>query len=116
MVVVVMMGACASGGGSSSSGGSRNVLNENDLAGTPELNCHQVVQRLRPNWLRLRSQGMGGTVGIQIYVDGVHKGPVRELLTIRAQHVRTLRFLSASEATVRFGFAHGDGAILVTLK
>ena len=54
--------------------------------------------------------------GIQLYVDGVHRGYVSELVNIRANAVERMRFLSASEATSRYGTNHVDGAVLVTVR
>ena len=56
-------------------------------------------------------------VGIRIYVDGARRGDsTSELRRIRVSDVDEMRFLSAREATMRFGTDHQEGAILVTLK
>ena len=44
----------------------------------------------------------------------MHRGGVEELRSIRAEHVVEIRYMSASEATTRFGTGYTGGLILVT--
>jgi hypothetical protein len=48
-----------------------------------------------------------------VYVDGVQFGHVRELRSIPADEVERIQFMSATDATIRFGLGHLAGAILV---
>ena len=117
VVISLMLTACATGGGGGSGGGSASVLTSAELERVRELNCYEAVQRLRPNWLRTRGRvSMETQQGIQLYVDNVHRGYVTELVSIRASSVERMRFLSAPEATARFGTDHVDGAVLVTTR
>jgi len=45
-----------------------------------------------------------------IYVDGVRRGGLDELRALAIEQVQELRFLSAEEATSRFGMGHPFGA------
>jgi hypothetical protein len=51
-----------------------------------------------------------------VYVDGRLFGGMRELHQIRASDVAIMRFLSAPDATTRFGTGHEGGAILIETK
>lgn len=117
VALTMALGACASSGASSSPSRSATVINTAELDTVEELNAYEAVQRLRPNWLRTRGRiSLAFQQGIQLYIDGIHRGYVSELVSIRANAVGQMRFLSAREATARFGTNHVDGAVLVTMK
>ena len=88
----------------------------------------EVVQRLRPHFLRERSQGAITTPlttqgdrnpaaarsPVQLYVNGAKSGVATfSLQEIQAAAVVEILYLSASDATTRFGTGHDNGAILV---
>ena len=138
MLVGVVAGACASGGssGGSTSGaaatpagprGSANVIVESEIAATGLQNIYEVVERLRPNMLRTRGQVgrvSGATASepgassstIKVYLNGSQIGDISALRNIQASSVRRVEYLSASDATTRFGTGVDAGAILVTSK
>jgi hypothetical protein len=109
--------ACASSGTDPGTRRSTRVITTEELETVEELNAYEAVQRLRPNWLRTRGRvSMQAQQGIQLYVDGVHRGYVADLVSIRANAVQRMEYLSASQATARFGTDHVDGAVLVRLR
>ncbi len=69
------------------------------------------MRRLRPRWLR----GRGGDLPV-VYVEQVRRGELEVLERLVPEDVAELRFLSAGDATLRFGTNHAGGAILVSLK
>jgi hypothetical protein len=92
------------------------------------LTAFDVVQRLRPHFLREKSVGAiavptqaDGTrnqaavkVPIQTYVNGARAGlPAVTLREIQATAVIDILYLNASDATTRFGTGHDNGAIVV---
>ena len=106
---------CASGGGSGDGGsrrGSTTHITAEELAGLEQFDAYQAVERLRPNWLRTR----GGSAA-QVIVDGSRQNGGLELLrTFRVSEIQDLRYLSARDATTRFGTGFDGGAILVTTR
>jgi hypothetical protein len=76
-------------------------------------NALEAVQSLRPAMLRARS-GSGGPVAL--YVDNVKMLDMTGLSTIPANRVREIRYISAADATTRWGTGHASGVILVTTK
>lgn len=103
--------ACASSGGSSD-GPRRNpdVITQEELADLQLLDALQVVQRLRPRWLRIRAGALPETV-----VNGSRiEGQAEALRNYRVGEIRELRYLSPADATLRFGTGYPAGAILVT--
>ncbi len=116
VVMVLTLGACSSAG-TGTARSSSSVLTAEELETVAELNCYEAVQRLRPSWLRTRGRvSMASQQGIRLYIDGIHRGYVSELVSIRANAIERMRFLSGREATARFGTNHTDGAVLVTLR
>ena len=117
VALTMALGACASSGTSSGGRGSVNIITAAELETVEELNAYEAVQRLRPNWLRTRGRvSMQTQQGIQLYIDGIHRGYVSELVNIRANAVQRMQRLSAREATARYGTDHVDGAVLVTMR
>jgi hypothetical protein len=81
-----------------------------------------VVQALRPRWLKVRTTYMTGdpsfplgSEGPHVYLNDHDQGEVDYLKTIPAELIAELRWLSASEAGIRYGPTNGPG-IVVTLK
>jgi len=80
-----------------------------------------IVQRLRPAMLRSRtstfgSDNQGQQVPVVVYSDDVRLGTVENLRTIPAMQVREIRYISATDATQRWGTGHSSGAIQVVTK
>ncbi len=103
--------ACASGGGGGRQLRLWNVITFEELDGLDVANCHEAIQRLRPAWLRTRPRrGMPGVVlnGVPLRAD------FHALGGIQINGVQEIRFLSALDATTRFGRGYMNGAILVT--
>ena len=110
-VVAVLLGGCASAGGSEAGArpGPRDRILAEELANLQQLSALEVVQRLRPNWLRIR----GGSLP-EAVLDGTPiEGGARALQNIRVGEIRELRYLNPSDATMRFGTGYPAGAILV---
>jgi hypothetical protein len=81
-----------------------------------------VVQTLRPRWLKVRDAYLGSdpssiinSQGAHVYLDDHDQGDVEYLKTIPAERIAQLRWISATEAGVRYGPTDGPG-IVVTLK
>jgi len=93
-----------------------NQITVEEIASTNMSTALEVVQSLRPNWLRER-----GPVSIRnpqgseviVYLDGARFGGMDSLRQIRVSSVASIEYLNSSEATFRFGTNHVGGAILV---
>lgn len=103
----------------SGSGGSGNVLESEAIEGVSATDAYQAIQNLRPRWLRSRgqisiqSQDAGMPV---VYVDGMSYGDVGSLRQISTNTIEEIEFISASDATTRFGTGHAGGVIMVRTK
>jgi hypothetical protein len=106
---------CASSGTTGSRGGDPDVLTAEDLQTVQDLSAYDAVRRLRPAWMRARGAGTARATPI-VYVDGMRRGSLDELSSVRASEIQEIRYLSASEATTRFGTNNTGGAIVVTTR
>jgi hypothetical protein len=97
-----------------------NVITEEELASRSTLTARQVIEQLRPQFLRIRGTTTLGNAQtadvIWVYFDGTRMGTVEVLNNIGAHEIREIRYLNPSEATNRYGTGHVQGAILVTRK
>jgi hypothetical protein len=85
--------------------------------------AYDIVHTLRPSMLVSRERAVErqspatlwqARRGIKVYLDGIAYGGVESLATIPASTVLEVRWLSALDATTRFGTGNIAGAILVT--
>jgi hypothetical protein len=106
---------CASagaGGGDSAPRGTANRIIFEELEPVQQLDAFDAVRRLRPMWLRSR-----GGASPQVLIDGNRQpGGFDALRSIRSSEIQEMRFMSASDATTRFGTGFDGGAILVTTR
>lgn len=117
--LILALGGCATGGGGGGSGrGSANRLTEADIEADQSLDVYSIIQRRRPQWLRVRGAiTTSGPVSIAVIIDGTRQqGGVDILRSLRGGEVQELRYMSASDATTRFGTDMTGGAILVVTK
>ena len=112
------LAGCASGSGGSGSSGSSgsssgpNRLTAADLVNQQELDLYDAIRQLRGRWLTSRGRGTP-----RVVVDGSpRQSGIDELRSLRVSDVQEIEFLSASNATTRFGTGYDAGAILVTTR
>ena len=127
---IAALAACSSGSGSASGTGStpirrggQNLITADEIgaAGAGMETAFDIVQRLRPTMLRPRatsfgSNNQGQQVPVVVYTDDVRLGTVENLRTIPATQVHEIRYISATDATQRWGTNHSSGAIQVITK
>jgi hypothetical protein len=107
------------------------VITAEEIARSNYATVLELIQGERPNWLRTRGAGTLRTAEVTdprsgeptdvmdlppvvVYPDGARFGTVSELRGLRPSQVARIQFLSAPQATSRFGTDHVNGAILVT--
>ncbi len=119
VAALIWSGACASSGQSGGASRSRDLITSEELMEVPYNTVFEAVRALRPRWLQtrnvssLRSQERRTP---RVYVDGQLRGEVNELSRLVPHEVAEMRFMSASDATTRFGTNHIAGAIVVTTR
>jgi outer membrane cobalamin receptor len=117
MATIAAAAACSSGGGAGDGAPrtSREVIIRSQIESMNATDAYDVVQRIRPEFLRQRgaSSIAGGAQLAVVYVDGVRRGGPEALRSLRATEVEEIRFVNGTDATTRYGTDHGGGAIEV---
>jgi len=112
--LIIGLAGCASGGGGGDGaprGSSTRIIAE-ELGPVMQLDVFDAIQRLRPNWLRSR-----GGASPAVLLDGTRQGGgVDALRSFRASDMQQMDYMSASDATNRYGTGYGGGAILLTTR
>jgi hypothetical protein len=111
--------SCALKGGTGSGGSSSTVLTAEEIDQDLVTTAYEAIQRYRPQWLWTRATPTPYNphpTPPQAYLDGVRLEGVSELRSVRAAAVESIRYLSPTDATNRFGTDHMGGAILVTTR
>jgi hypothetical protein len=103
--------ACGGGSGAGKSVGLREVLMSDEIAKANVSTAYEAVSRLRPYFLQTR-----GTAYPIVYVDNVRYGDVTSLREIAVQNIDRIEYISASDATTRFGTGHAGGVIMVIMR
>jgi outer membrane cobalamin receptor len=118
LLVVLVLGACTR---QSSRPGTadRDLITEEEIAGTSAINAYEIVQKLRGNFLSNRGRttilGKSSPTPI-VYVDGVRYGEIASLRNITATTVQSIRLYRAWDAQQRYGNDVTGGVIEVTTK
>jgi hypothetical protein len=111
---------CASSGGATGETASRNsnVILREEIAATNMGNMADVIQQLRPQYLRSRGQTSINLPADQIavYMDNVHMGTTSVLSTIGAGGVIRVEFVRGAETGFKFGLDHQAGVIHIITK
>ena len=119
IVCIVMSTACRTAGASGGPTRDRNLITAEELMAVPHSSVFEAVRALRPRWMQARA-GLSLTNPAQqtprVYIDGQLRGELDEMWTILPGEVQEIRFMSASDATTRFGTNHIAGAIVITTR
>jgi hypothetical protein len=82
-------------------------------------NLYEVVEVLRPRWLRPQGgpDTFTGEEGqVQVHMDGNWMGDVDVLRGLSAAGVTSITWVRPSEASSRYGLDHSHGAIVVSTR
>ncbi len=127
LLVAMLTVACASGGSSGAIStpprGSLNLITEAEIesAGADLVTAFDVVQRLRPTMMRPRNltagaRGGGSEFGVIVFIGETRAGEVDQLRQVMRGTVKEIRYISATDATTRWGTGLTHGVIQVVLK
>lgn len=94
----------------------RNTITAEEIAGARGSTAWDVIQELRPEFLRGRgpSSVRTSTANLPVvYLDAARLGAPSQLRTIAAASATSIEFISAADATTRWGTGHSAGVIHV---
>ena len=121
VLALILLAGCVSGSGTSGPGrAERNRISLEEIQDQPSMSVFELVSRLRPNWFRGRSATFRSETGRNfpaVFVDGRPFGALESLHQFGTEAIQELRFISASDATTRFGTGYPAGIIeLITRR
>ena len=126
LLAVALLFACTSGNQNAPSPrqptreSSPDYITSLEVAATPVSNVHDLIYRLRPNWLRTQTGSIAGNTRSQVivvYLDNVRIGDIQSLRTISTSGVQSLRYYDATRAATVLRSPGSDpiaGAIVIT--
>ena len=116
---LVLVAACSSAATKSSTAaaaprGSRDLISRAQIDQMSVQDAYEIVSRMRPEYLREQrgpSSVNRGAVLAVVYIDGVRRGGPEALRGLRPGEVEEIRFMTATDATTRYGTDHAAGVI-----
>lgn len=117
LLLALFLAGCATGG-EERSGGTGAVTGD-QLVETGQTDLLEALRILRPQWLRARSSARltGERPEVTVFVNETPFGTVGVLSSIPLAAVEEVRYMSASDATTRYGMSGGAaGLILVRTR
>jgi hypothetical protein len=130
-LAILLLGAACAGGaataGSASNaetGSAGRARTRSDLITLEEIqqrgqfsNLYELVQTLRPRWLRTQGPDSFSSPGeVQVHMDGNRLGSINALKGLSPSGVTSLQWLNPIDAAARYGLDHGHGAIIVSTR
>ena len=82
--------------------------------GEADPTAHELIQRLRPNWLRARGQVSLGSPEASyalVYMNDVLFGGLMTLHQIPPSQIERMEFVRGIDASIRWGTGHTSGVI-----
>ncbi len=130
LVLALVVSACASssdapfgeegGTATRAARGNSRLITRGELNEREGDSAYEVVESLNRRWLqadaRGRTIGVGGPVFARVVVDGTPRGALYELHRMSASAIESMRFISASDATTKYGTGYPGGAIEVIMR
>lgn len=120
VLLVTLLAACAGATATRTpQRGNRDVLAADEIELSNVGTVHEAIQLLRPHFFFSRgrtSLRAPNNLLPAVIVNSVPQASVQSLKAISARDVQYVRFLSAAEATTRFGTGYMAGVIEVVLK
>lgn len=113
IVLLFVLTACVTPGLEGVPSGGPDLIVKEQIEANNSATAYQVVESLRPNWLRVRGKN-GYTLGaIQVYVDNLRVGGTGVLHQLASSSVYSIRWYDGITASGRWGLDHGNGVIYV---
>jgi hypothetical protein len=125
LVLALVVSACSSSAGASVGGdggtaapsrGTSSLIVRAELESFSGGSAFDAVETLRRRWTEPdRGSSFSGPIYAGIVVDGAFRGDINELHRMSTENIEAMRFLSASDATTKYGTGYLAGVIEVTI-
>lgn len=112
--LILLLAACGATAGPRR--GNSDVLSREEILASTASTAYELIAQLRPQFLRSR-----GALSMQdprpvypiVYVNEMRHGGLETLRAILVREISEVRFISAADATTRWGTGHAGGVIQV---
>jgi hypothetical protein len=112
--------ACASSGATAGARPQADRITRAEVAASGTINAWDLINRLRPNWLRSQAIGSIGAGGrsqiVVVYLDGNRLGDISSLRSLGVSEIQSLQWLDAARAATVLSEIGSDpiaGAIVI---
>lgn len=117
LLLMTLLGCASNASSTRSAPIDRDVITSEEIRASNAQTVYDLVLTLRPRWLNDRSRhGFGQPSAVALYYEGARVGTAERLREYRPPDMEEIRYLSASEATMRYGTDHTMGAIQLTAR
>jgi hypothetical protein len=112
--------ACALPPVSGRAGMNSSLIASDEINALGAANAHEVIQKLRPNFLSYRGETSlrkaRSSAYPTVYVDGISFGTIETLRTIPAMQIASIRLYRSWEAATKFGMGNMGGVLEITTR
>ena len=118
LALLALVAACAPAATGGGTGGDPDLIVAADIPEGRFNSAFEIVQSMRPRWLRVRSSGSLGNDdgGVVVYLDNIRQGGVEELRSLSPAIIVRMEWIDAPTATQRWGTGHTEGAIAISTR
>jgi hypothetical protein len=116
--MVMSVGCAGSGATRGSEAGRTDRITQADIGETAYGDLYELILARRASWLRPRGQDSlnGRSSVVQVYRDDVRVGGIETLRYVHPMEIEYVRYFDPVQASSRWGFDHGSGAIYVVTR
>ena len=125
LVLALAVSACASSGDTSSgegrqtaeraARGSSTLIIRAELERFPGQSAYDVIESLHRRWIERRRAGRGQLFA-GVMIDGTIRAEIGDLRRLYSETIETMRYISASAATLKYGGGFPGGVIEVVTR
>jgi hypothetical protein len=113
--------ACASAGTTTEEGTNRDVLTREEIMGAEATNLYDVIRRLRPRWLQVRStRSLNMETEIVVLQNDMYLGNAESLKQMAPELAYEIRYLEGARAATSIpglmSGRHIEGAIIIMTR
>ena len=121
VLVAAFTAACASSGVQREEGPNREILTREEIMATDATNLYDVIRRLRPRWLQVRStRSLNMETEIAVLQNDMYLGTSEALKQMLPEMAYEIRYLEGSRAATAIpglmSGRHIEGAIIVMTR
>lgn len=116
LVAVVLVGCSTGRQSRPQPPGEQYLIKAAELEATRQANLYDAIRQIRPFWLTRETRNRSGAAGLAVYLDDQYIGGTSALSRLPIHATAQVRYMSPTEAQVRFGQVNGLRAAIVVVS